>query len=153
MTTLDILELIKNIDLKNLSLDEIWKFIEKIITELQAIWQKSNKKLIGNIAFWMGIGFLIHDYMVEQGSTIDPFRCIPHGGEIGTTSMAFGIGLMLGAYSGEDKIKATVLLYGGLGGAWLGWSMRFFGRSAIFWIGIASMIYGWYLINREDLGF
>lgn len=138
--------------LKNL---DIWDAIDKIVKIVLGIWEKVNKKVIGNIAFWLGLGLLIHDYIVEENENINPLRF--HGGSIGMDMIALGIQFMAQDLEWNRlKIKAYTFGYIGLGMSWFAWATRIFPnfiRHGIFWLGIASMGYSWYLLNKNELGF
>lgn len=138
--------------LKNI---DIWDAIDKIVKIVLDIWKKINKKVIGNIAFWLGLGLLIHDYVIEEDVSINPWRF--HGGSIGIEMIALGIQFMTeGLEWNQLKIKAYTFGYLGLGMCWFAWSTRIFPnfiRHGLFWLGVTSMGYSWYLLNKDELGF
>ena len=134
---------------------DIWGIIDKIVTIVQSFWTQLNKKMLGNITFWLGLGLLIHDYMVEINDTsINPLRI--HGGSFGISLLMISYDFMAtGMEWNHLRIKAYLFGYLGLALAWFGWGTRCFPqfiRHIIFWAGVASMVYGWFLLNKEELG-
>jgi hypothetical protein len=134
---------------------DIWGAVEKIVQVILQQWQKVNKKVIGNVSFWLGLGLLIHDYAVEIDKNINPLRI--HGGGIGISMIVLGLDFMSRDLEWNGlKIKAYAFGYGGLALAWLAWATRIFPgfiRHLFFWLGILCMGYSWYLLNQDDIGF
>lgn len=141
--------------LKGLENFDIWEIITKIVNIVINFWNKINKKLIGNCAFWLGMGLLVHDYLTEKDENINIWRF--HGGSIGIEMIALGINLMAQDLEWNIlKIKAYTFGYLGLGMCWFAWAIRIFPniiRHGIFWLGVASLGYSWYLLNKNELGF
>lgn len=128
--------------------------IDQIIDIIFEIWDKIDKKLIGSVVFWFGLGIASHDFWWES-SEYDTESLRPTQGTYTGLEMALaGVNVITWDLSLVDKLKKSTLMYIGLGACFVGFILTGIipkGISRIichifWWAGIILMVYNWALL-------
>lgn len=144
---------------QGLTLTGLQEIINKIIDAIMKLWEKINKKLVGSIIMFLGIGIASHDFWWECTEHSPSTNRPTHGAYEGLQMTLFGMQLLVIDKSLGEQIKLCLLGYFGIGLCYIGFFLTQFipkGISrlinhAFWWSGIGLIVYNWYTIMKDDI--
>jgi len=139
--------------------NDLQSILDNIIDTLMGIWDKIDKRLLGSVIFWFGLGLATHDFWWETSKADVDEKRPTHGAYFGLELAITGMDMINGNLSFKDKIKKQFLFYIGCGSCFLGFMLtgilpKGFPRiisHVLWWSGVALMVYSWYELFKEDL--
>jgi hypothetical protein len=147
-------DLIKGFNINNLS-----DIINKIVVEIQKLWDKLNVKLVGSAAVFTGIGIASHDFHWESEVHESGMSRPTHGAYLGLQIALGGMHTIVSDQPLGTQIKKLVLAYLGVIICYVSFfTMQFIPRGIsrivnhfLWWSGIVLIIYNWYNLMGEDI--